>query len=444
MRRLSLVLLIAFLLSALAPATAFAAPSQPADQNGLSPASFINPDGTLNIPENFSGSFDLRGWDVQIHPNKGVIFSPPQATTGQWSSLGGAGTGLNAFVYDIQFSGGVLYAGGGFTDAGGDADADRIAQFGLPVAAGAEPAEPAERGNKSSKEIATTGTTTFYFGRIQVSVPASAIPPGETNCKIVIETKGTSGRFGFTLNDTVWEVTIVCDSGEVNIFFAPIMICIRPEDGITTNKQIFHRHDPDGSFTALPNADGPDNYVCGTTQVLSLFTLGQLSLPSTGFAPGVVSQLSTQPTDKTYAVTDLVLEIPALDVEMDIVGVPLVNGDWDVSWLGSQAGYLYGTAYPTWAGNSVLTAHVWNADNSAGPFYHLRDLQHGDQVFIHAYGQTYVYEVRSNALVSANNLRMLEHSDYSLVTLITCESFNEASGEYLYRRAVQAVLVSVE
>ena len=289
MRRLSLVILIAFLFSALAPIAALAAPGQHANQNGLSPAPYLNSDGTLNIPEDFSGSFDLRGWDVRLDPKLGPILQPVLAPLDNWEAL--ADNGLNSTVTSLAVVGTDLYVGGGFGQSSGGA---------------------------------TTG------------------------------------------------------------------------------------------------------------------------LPSTGFAPGTLTQIFAQPDEKAYAATDLVLEIPTLDVEMDIVGVPLVNGDWDVSWLGSQAGYLYGTAYPTWVGNSVLTAHVWNADNRAGPFYHLKDLQYGDRFYIHAFGSTYTYEVRSNALVSANNLRMLEHSDYSLVTLITCESFNEASGEYLYRRAVQAVLVSVE
>ena len=112
--------------------------------------------------------------------------------------------------------------------------------------------------------------------------------------------------------------------------------------------------------------------------------------------------------------------------------------------MGQSAGYLNGTAFPTWVGNSVLTAHVWNADNTPGPFFHLKDLQSGDQFLIQAFGQTYVYEIRSNRLVSETNLGVMNDSDYSLVTLITCESYNEGSGEYLYRRVVQAVLIEVK
>jgi LPXTG-site transpeptidase (sortase) family protein len=359
---------------------------------------------------------------------------------GVWSSLGGAGTDLNNSVYAIAFNGGVLYAGGFFTDAGGDADADRIAQFGLPP----EASGSSGGGQQGSKEIAASGTTTFYFQRAYVSVPASAIPPGETGCKIVVANKGDSGQYGFALDDVVYDVKIVCDSGPITILFDHITVCIRPKDGVTTNKQLFHKHSGASSFAPLAGGTGPSGYVCGSTQVLSLFTLGQFGLPATGFAPGVVTQLSEQPAASTYLEFDaLMLEIPQLDVLAPIWGVPQTQNGWDVSWLGPNAGYLYGTAFPTWVGNSVLTAHVWNADNAAGPFYHLKDLQYGDQFFVHANGQTYVYEVRTNQLVSESNLSVMKDSDYSLVTLITCESFSEASGEYLYRRAVQAVLVDV-
>jgi LPXTG-site transpeptidase (sortase) family protein len=147
--------------------------------------------------------------------------------------------------------------------------------------------------------------------------------------------------------------------------------------------------------------------------------------------------------EKDYLNSELILEIPSLDLSLPIVGVPLVNAQWDVTWLGESAGYLYGTSFPTWIGNSVLTAHVWNADNSAGPFYTLRTLGYGDQFYIHAFGSTYVYQVRSNRRVTESNLDVMKDSEYSLVTLLTCEQFNETTGEYAYRRAVEAVLVDV-
>ena len=59
-------------------------------------------------------------------------------------------------------------------------------------------------------------------------------------------------------------------------------------------------------------------------------------------------------------------------------------------------------------------------------------------------GQTHTYEVRSQDLVWPNRVNaVLEHKEQDWVTLLTCEFYNPLSGEYLFRRMVQAVLVDV-
>jgi len=64
-------------------------------------------------------------------------------------------------------------------------------------------------------------------------------------------------------------------------------------------------------------------------------------------------------------------------------------------------------------------------------------------VVVHAYGQHYVYEVRSVTRVNGGDLRPLGHKDQSWLTLITCRTYDDASGRYLHRLVVQAVLVEV-
>ncbi|QYK51221.1 MAG: class F sortase [Anaerolineales bacterium] len=167
------------------------------------------------------------------------------------------------------------------------------------------------------------------------------------------------------------------------------------------------------------------------------------TLPETGFARGRSTQLAAPAV--AYAATDLRLSIPSQGVDARIVGVPAAGGDWDVSWLGSQVGYLEGTVWPTWVGNSVLTGHVWNADNTPGVFAGVRNLAYGQQIEIEADGQTYVYEVRQTRLVLPGNLGALNKDDgYAWLTLITCEGYNPFTGDYLFRRAVSAVLVNVK
>jgi LPXTG-site transpeptidase (sortase) family protein len=169
-----------------------------------------------------------------------------------------------------------------------------------------------------------------------------------------------------------------------------------------------------------------------------------VALPETGFAPGRVSMLPKQPADEANPdLGGLWLEIPDLGVEMPIVGVPRTDSGWDVTWLEDQAGWLEGTAFPTWTGNTALTAHVWDAWNRPGPFAKLKELAYGDRFRIHAWGRVYTYEVRDNLQVRPDDLAVLEHSEYDLVTLLTCEGYNLWTAEYRYRRAIQAVLVEV-
>lgn len=63
------------------------------------------------------------------------------------------------------------------------------------------------------------------------------------------------------------------------------------------------------------------------------------TLPETGFAPWQTTLLSAQPSERDYASSDMKLVIPRLAVNVSIVGVPLIEGTWDASWLGQQAGW---------------------------------------------------------------------------------------------------------
>jgi LPXTG-site transpeptidase (sortase) family protein len=169
-------------------------------------------------------------------------------------------------------------------------------------------------------------------------------------------------------------------------------------------------------------------------------------LPATGFDPQHVTVLSAQPPEKAYAdLGDLWLDIPRLGVQMPIVGVPQTAGKWDVSWLGNQAGWLNGSAFPTWKGNSVITGHVWNADNTAGPFAAVNQMWWGDKVIVHAWGGQYVYEVRAVLQVSpGNTAAMMKHQELPWITLVTCRGYDQASNSYKYRVLVRAVLVEVK
>jgi LPXTG-site transpeptidase (sortase) family protein len=170
------------------------------------------------------------------------------------------------------------------------------------------------------------------------------------------------------------------------------------------------------------------------------------SNPKTGFAPGVVTVLPEQPAEKAYTdLGNLWIEIPALQLKTSITGVPLKDGGWDVTWLHRQVGWLEGTAYPTWEGNTVLTAHSYTADGNVGPFALLQYLKYGDPLLIHLGGMKYTYAVRTNLLIKPNDTHWLtRHEKLGWVTLITCQQYDDKTKSYRYRRVVRAVLISVE
>ena len=284
----------------------------------------------------------------------------------------------------------------------------------------------------------------FVYGPVKVIFPQLSLT--------VIPAEGPSGGNTLRLGSDgrVFDVVVRDYTGKVvSEFDFPIAVCIKPNTteiraagGNINLLNVYHNHAGGGWEVLDTFVDG--DYVCSTVNRLSLFGLGVPMIPDTGFPPGVVIALKDQPAKQVYAeMSDFRLEIPALHLELPIVGVPLTARGWDVSWLGDQAGYLEGTAYPTWEGNTAITAHVWDRQNNPGPFIDLHTLRHGDKVQIQAWGQTYTYEVREVMQVRSDDLRALPHDDYDVLTLITCQGYNESSGEYDWRIAVRAVLIDV-
>jgi LPXTG-site transpeptidase (sortase) family protein len=170
---------------------------------------------------------------------------------------------------------------------------------------------------------------------------------------------------------------------------------------------------------------------------------GRFVIPVTGFAPGHFTDLSDSPFTSYAASDDLDIQIPSQNLIIPIVGVALENGTWNVDWLWNVAGWLQGTAYPTYSGNSVITAHVVNSDGKAGPFARLKRLQRGDRVYITSNGYRYVYVVRSTRSVQPDDITILRHKDTPWLTLVTCDQYDAKTGLYLRRVVVSAELVQV-
>ncbi len=171
---------------------------------------------------------------------------------------------------------------------------------------------------------------------------------------------------------------------------------------------------------------------------------GNFFMPSTGFAPNRVTAIKPQPKEAGYKdLGSIRMTIPNLQLQTDVVGVSSTSTGWDLTWLWNQAGYLQGTAFPTYEGNSVITAHVSLPNGNPGPFANLSILKYDDPIKIHAWGNTYIYRVRSIERVLPDDRSAFRHEEESWLTLITCQGFDEASGEYIWRLVVRAALVEV-
>ena len=238
-------------------------------------------------------------------------------------------------------------------------------------------------------------------------------------------------------------------------------------------------HNSEGPFVATLNINGGDPlepgeyrlFICGTTSITDIngdklnnglsdtylnfkvesnlsggsSTVDPSGLPTTGFAPSVKTILPKQKHDQEYQdLSSLVLAIPKLDIEGQILGVPFEGDEWNLTWLGDNVGWLEGTAFPTWDGNSVLTAHAYNSEGQASIFANLDQLAWGDEVIINAWGQEYVYKVRSvDDSIAPDDISVLEHENYPWITLISCKGYDEENNTYQYRVVVRAVQVDI-
>jgi LPXTG-site transpeptidase (sortase) family protein len=168
-------------------------------------------------------------------------------------------------------------------------------------------------------------------------------------------------------------------------------------------------------------------------------------LPKVGFVEGSGADLGGAPCETNLARTGLRIEIPALDLDAGIVGVVKSGDGWQVDWLNADVGWLEGSAYPTWTGNTVLTGHVNDVNGFDGPFAELKTLRFGDEVRIALDGLTYVYAVRENFVVVAEDVAaVFAPEEFDWVTLMTCEGYDAVEERFGLRRVVRAVLVAVE
>ncbi len=168
-----------------------------------------------------------------------------------------------------------------------------------------------------------------------------------------------------------------------------------------------------------------------------------IQLPETGFSINQYFQPS-KPMELSYVSLGMELQLPLLDVTMQLVWVPLTDNRWEVKWLEDRGGVLEGSAVPG-EGVSMIAAHNHLTNQRIGPFLFIGNLKENDRIFIRkSTGELIEFVVRYNALYKPNEFAEVtaKASEYDkALVLITCE--NESyNGSYLDRRVIFAELQS--
>ena len=374
-----------------------------------------------------------------------------------WSEMAG---GTNARVNGIVISGPDIWAVGAFSSAGSVATNYIAAYAADPEVATSVPAEGQNLTGGTSTLAVHFNKTVLHDASANSATSLSnymLVSPGPNQ---VFNTSDTSSAIcasvhvpeGDDVNVAISGITYDSDTDTASLTIAPaamplpaglyrLYVCgaasIHDMFGIAINGG--------ANFAVNFSATAADS-TAGSSAGSTSTAGDPKKLPETGFAPNRVTSLPAQPASLAYAkMSGLWVEIPSQKIQANIVGVPEVNSNWDVSWLGSDAGWLNGTAFPTWNGNSVITAHVTDANGRPGPFANLKNLAYGNKIVVHLYGEKYTYEVRqSRTVFPGATLYAFEHlQDHAYLTLITCQGYNFLTDSYMFRRVVRAVLVSV-
>jgi len=133
--------------------------------------------------------------------------------------------------------------------------------------------------------------------------------------------------------------------------------------------------------------------------------------------------------------------IPALALDTIVKYVPFSEFTWLIAGLRQEIAWMGDTSWPGLGGNTGLAGHVTLQDGSDGPFRHLEELEAGDEIKLYTGKNEYTYRVSEKTVVKDTNFSVVEQTENSRITLITCTGWNQAARLYLERLIVYADLV---
>jgi LPXTG-site transpeptidase (sortase) family protein len=171
------------------------------------------------------------------------------------------------------------------------------------------------------------------------------------------------------------------------------------------------------------------------------------STPEPTVAPDVLATLASFPATATPYIPPTPagprrLDIPVLNytIPLPIVELPQINGEWDVTNLGHNIGWLDNTTWldPTW-GNTVMVGHIQLSETDPGPFHDLDKLVPGDEIHVLEGSNISVYKVTDIFTVNPTDNTVTHPTEDPTLTLITCTNWSDDRGVFADRLVVQAV-----
>lgn len=153
---------------------------------------------------------------------------------------------------------------------------------------------------------------------------------------------------------------------------------------------------------------------------------------------GLTGKISNKPASVSYQPLNIELIIPSLDLYTEIVSLDIVDGEWQIEWLGENVGLLQGTQFPG-EGLSIIAGHNTLNQYEYGPFALLAGMEMGDRFFIRMNdGVLKIFEVCANEKIDSHDIAALYEasSGYdSVIALMTCED-ELPEGGYANRRII--------
>jgi LPXTG-site transpeptidase (sortase) family protein len=133
------------------------------------------------------------------------------------------------------------------------------------------------------------------------------------------------------------------------------------------------------------------------------------------------------------------LQIPAIDLDSKVVPIGTKTDDrgrilWETAAF--AVGHHKGTGLPGEAGNVVLSGHI-SSPREGNVFNKLPQVTEGDGIVVSTSDRQYLYVVKETKTVTPDAVDVLDPTDQSILTMITCVP----DGIYSHRLIVRAEAV---